>query len=68
MLKKINYLIIVLSFVIQINLSAELQGIPGEVFPVLVKPNKAYKNLTVKIDGSVYELLPMPFSKQGQYI
>jgi murein DD-endopeptidase MepM/ murein hydrolase activator NlpD len=68
MLRKINYLIIILSSVIQINLYAELQGTPGEVFPVLVKPNKAYKNLTVEIDGSVYELLPLPFSKQGQYI
>ena len=46
MLRKINYLIIILSSVIQINLYAELQGIPGEVFPVLAKPNKAYKNLS----------------------
>ena len=61
-------MIIILSSVFQINLYAELQGNPGEVFPVLVKPNKAYKNLTVEIDGSVYELLPLPFSKQGQYI
>ena len=68
MLKKINYLLILLSFVIQINLYAELQGNPGEVFPVLVKPNKAYKNLTVEIDESVYELIALPFSKQGEYL
>jgi len=68
MLKKINYLLISLSFVIQINLHAELHGNPGEVFPILVKPSKAYKNLTVKIDGSEYELVALPFSKQGQYI
>ena len=63
-----NYLLILLSFVIQINLYAELQGNPGEVFPVLVKPNKAYKNLTVEIDESVYELIALPFSKQGEYL
>ena len=68
MFKKTNYLLIALSFLIQINLHAKLQGNPGEVFPVLAKPNKSYKNLTVEIDGSVYELLPLPFSKQGQYI
>ena len=68
MFKKTNYLLIALSFLIQINLHAKLQGNPGEVFPILAKPNKSYKNLTVEIDGSVYELLPLPFSKQGQYI
>ena len=68
MLKKINLLIIFLSFVIQINLFAESQGNPGEVFPVLVQPNKNYTNLTVEIDGSMYELVALPFSKQGQYI
>tara|TARA_B100000941_G_scaffold106834_1_gene74713 strand:- start:1111 stop:1896 length:786 start_codon:yes stop_codon:yes gene_type:complete len=67
-LKKINHLIIFLSFVIQINLFAELQGNPGEVFPVLVQPNKDYTNLTLEIDGSVYELVALPFSKQGEYI
>ena len=68
MLKKINLLIIFLSFVIQINLFAESQGNPGEVFPVLVQPNKDYTNLTIEIDGSMYELVALPFSKQGQYI
>ena len=68
MLKKINYLIIFLCFAIQINLYAELQGSPGEVFPVKVEPNKTYKNLTVDIDGSMYELVALPFSKQGEYI
>ena len=68
MLKKINYLIIFLCFAIQINLFAELQGSPGEVFPVKVEPNTTYKNLTVDIDGSIYELVALPFSKQGEYI
>ena len=53
MLKKINLLIIFLSFVIQINLFAESQGNPGEVFPVLVQPKGDYTNLTIEIDGSV---------------
>ena len=52
----------------QLNLYAELQGNPGEVFPILVKPNKAHKNFTVEIDGSHYELVALPFSKQGEYI
>ena len=68
MLKKINLFIIFLSFVIQINLFAESQGNPGEVFPLLVQPNKDYTNLTIEIDGSMYELVALPFSKQGQYI
>ena len=68
MLKKINYLIIFLCFAIQINLFAELQGSPGEVFPVKVEPNTTYKYLTVDIDGSIYELVALPFSKQGEYI
>ena len=64
MLKKINLLIIFLSFVIQINLFAESQGNPGEVFPLLVQPNKDYTNLTIEIDGSMYELVPLPFSNK----
>ena len=68
MLKKINYLTIFLCLVVQINLHAKLQGNPGEVFPILVKPNIAHKNFTVEIDGSHYELVALPFSKQGEYI
>lgn len=68
MLKKINYLTIFLSLVVQINLYAKLQGNPGEVFPILVKPNIAHKNFTVEIDGSHYELVALPFTKQGEYI
>ena len=68
MLKKINYLIIFLCFAVQINLYAELQGNPGEVFPIIVEPNTTYKNFTVEIDGSIYELIALPFAKQGEYI
>lgn len=68
MSKKINFLTIFLSFVIQINLYAELQGNPGEVFPILVNPDKAYEKLTVEIGESTYELVALPFSKQGEYL
>ncbi len=68
MYKKINYQIILFTLIFQINLFAQLQGNPGEVFPIKINPNIDDESFTIEINESIYKLIALPYSKQGEYL
>ena len=66
---KFHFLIILsLTFLIN-NMDASVSGDPGEIIAIkLNDKNKTTNNLTVNIMGDIYELIPLPFDKQGKSI
>ena len=54
--------------IFQINLFAQLQGNPGEVFPIKINPNIDDESFTLEINESTYKLIALPYSKQGEYL
>ena len=60
---------IIFLFFFTLDVLSENIGQPGELFPV--KVNKGIftsSNGLIKIDNSYYKLVPLSFSKQGQYV
>ena len=50
-------------------MDASISGDPGEIIAIkLNNKNKTTNNLTVNIMGDIYELIPLPFDKQGKSI
>ena len=64
------YFLIILSLTFLINnTDASISGDPGEIIAIkLNNKNKTTNNLTVNIMGDIYELIPLPFDKQGKSI
>ena len=64
------YFLIILSLTFLINnMDASVSGDPGEIIAIkLNNKNKTTNNLTVNIMGDIYELIPLPFDKQGKSI
>ena len=64
------YFLIILSLTFLINkIDASISGDPGEIIAIKVtNNNKTTTNLTVNIEGDIYELIPLPFDKQGESI
>ena len=64
------YFLIILSLTFLINnIDASISGDPGEIIAIkLNNKNKTTNNLTVNIMGEIYELIPLPFDKQGKSI
>jgi len=64
------YFLIILSLTFLINnTDASISGDPGEIIAIkLNNKNKNTNNLTVNIMGDIYELIPLPFDKQGKSI
>ena len=47
-------------------MNASISGDPGEIIAIKVdNKNIPTNNLTVNIDDDIYELIPLPFDKQG---
>ena len=61
------YLILILSFFI-ININAQLSGDPGEIIALEVEENDKENIFTINIEGLLYELIPLPYSNQGEFI
>ena len=61
------YLILILSFFI-INIDAQLSGDPGEIIAVEIKKNDKENIFTINIEGLLYQLIPLPYSNQGEFI
>jgi len=61
------YFLIILSLTFLINnMNASISGDPGEIIAIKVdNKNIPTNNLTVNIDDDIYELIPLPFDKQG---
>ena len=49
-------------------INAERFGDPGEIIAIKASKDDVYEYLTVKIDGSLYKLIPLPFEKQNDSI
>ena len=64
------YFLIILSLTFLINnMDASISGDPGEIIAIkLNNKNKTTNSLTVNIEGDIYELIPLPFDKQGESI
>ena len=51
------------------NNNTSISGDPGEIIAVKVNnENIASNNLRVNIKGDIYELIPLPFNRQGELI
>ena len=60
---------IIFLFFFTLDVLSKNIGQPGELFPI--KVNKGIftsSNGLIKIDNSYYKLVPLSFSKQGQYV
>ena len=49
-------------------INAERFGDPGEIIPLKASGDDIDKYLTVKINESLYKLIPLPFEKQNESI
>ncbi len=51
------------------NIDASISGDPGEIIAIKVNnENITTNNLRINIKGEIYELIPLPFNKQGESI
>ena len=53
---------------ISFSINAERFGDPGEIIPLKASGDDIDKYLTVKINESLYKLIPLPFEKQNESI
>ena len=62
-----NFVICYIS-IISFSINAERFGDPGEIIAIKASSNELDKYLTVKINESLYKLIPLPFEKQNDSI
>ena len=64
------YLLTIFSIILSSNnINTSISGDPGEIIAVRVNnENIASNNLKVDIKGNIYELIPLPFNRQGELI
>ena len=56
-------------FFLSFNLLSEATGQPGELFAVKVELDNSDETIgLIKIDNNFYKLVPLAFSKQGEYV
>jgi murein DD-endopeptidase MepM/ murein hydrolase activator NlpD len=67
-MNKIHAIALIIFLINPLNILAELSGYPGEIYALKVENQEISTNLTVKIHGDSYELIPLPFNKQGKTI
>ena len=66
---KFYFLMIILLMLIPDNIYASISGNPGEIIAIKVNnENIVNDSLRIKIKDDVYELIPLPFNKQGESI
>ena len=59
----------IILFLLSFNLSSETAGQPGELFAVKVDLDSSDEKIgLIKIDNNFYKLVPLAFSKQGEYV
>ena len=60
---------IIFLFFFTLDVLSENIGQPGELFPIKVNKGIFTSSIgLIKIDNSYYKLVPLSFSKQGQYV
>ena len=67
-MNKIHAIALIIFLINPLNILAELSGYPGEIYALKVENQEISTNLTIKIHGDSYELIPLPFNKQGKTI
>ena len=67
-MNKIHAIALIVFLISPLNILAELSGYPGEIYALKVENQEISSNLIIKIDGDSYELIPLPFNKQGKTI
>ena len=67
-MNKIHAIALIVFLINPLNILAELSGYPGEIYALKVENQEISSNLIIKIDGDSYELIPLPFNKQGKTI
>ena len=55
-------------FFFVININAQLSGDPGEIIAVKTEENFKESVYTINFEGLLYQLIPLPYSNQGEYI
>ncbi len=58
----------VLLFIVADNLEAQLSGNPGEIIAIKIEKESSNLSLTIEKDNKLYQLIPLPFNKQGEYL
>ena len=57
-----------LSIFYSLNIFADISGNPGEIIALKASNSDKESNLTVRIEGSLYKLIPLPYEKQDSSI
>ena len=66
---KFYFLIVISLILITNNIYASISGDPGEIIAIRVNnENIVTDNIRIKIKSDIYELIPLPFNKQGESI
>ena len=63
-----SYCLTLIASLFIIDINAELSGDPGQIIAVKVEENLKGIDYAISIEGSLYQLIPLPYSNQGEYI
>ena len=63
-----SYCLTLIASLFIIDINAQLSGDPGQIIAVKVEENLKGIDYAISIEGSLYQLIPLPYGNQGEYI